>query len=96
MEENIEFEEGKNRYNTFSELLSLLVDDLNNYSKKFQRSEIDRCLSLMDQLSQSMSKKTQQIFKNLKKEVEFFLQEPNNLEKVISQCVKLKNELWEL
>lgn len=96
MVEKVGFEEGKNKYKTFSDLLSLLVDDLNKYSRDFKRTEIDRCLLMMAKLVQSMSHKIQLTFQKLKSEVDLYLAEPNNLERLMDLCVKLKNELWEL
>lgn len=81
----------KNEFNDFSSLLADLVEGVQGHKKK---EELEKILLQMDFLAEKIGGEVLKEFIKLK--MLFIKIDKKNKEAFLSQCLKLKNELWEL
>ena len=93
------YEEGDGKFQKLSDLLSFLVDDLKIYKTSItegNKKKIEKNLEEMSAISEVLEGKVQTEFEILNRKINKFLEDPKDTEEVMKECVKLKNQLWEL
>ena len=86
-------------FEQLADRLANLVEDLKNFKRNItddKKEEILKDLEAMSKLAEVLNGITQKKLEVLRTKITLFLDDHKDFDRVIDECVKLQNQLWEL